>query len=162
VIVQGGVYLKLCDPALLAAPCGAEFVPARGCASRGVGVWPVDDLGASIDEVGGTFEIASFIEARFQLHQHGDVLAGLRSADERRDDTAVFGSAVEDLFDRDDVRIGRGFFHQSEDGLEAGQRQWLADYQEFPGILDGGCLVVDVLFNPATRKFERVECNGEA
>jgi len=44
--------------------------------------------------------------------------------------------------------------------LEAGQRRWVADYHELPGILDGGCYVVDVVFNPTTQKFERIECNG--
>ena len=45
--------------------------------------------------------------------------------------------------------------------LSAGERQWVS-FNELPGISDGGCTVVNVLFNPATHKVENVQCNGVA
>ena len=96
----------------------------------------VDDLSASIDEIGGTFEIACFIEAGFQLHEHGDVLAGLRGTNQGGDDAAVLGGAVEDLFDRDDVRICGGFFDEGEDGIEAFKGMMQEDVATFDGVKD--------------------------
>lgn len=49
-----------------------------------------------------------------------------------------------------------------EPDLPAGQRRWVGDQSKLPGISDGGCGVVNVLFNPATRKVEEAFCNGVA
>ena len=46
--------------------------------------------------------------------------------------------------------------------LPNGQRRWLQDRWNLPGISDGGCSVVNVLYNPATKKVEEAVCNGAA
>ena len=46
--------------------------------------------------------------------------------------------------------------------LPLGQRRWVSDERKLPGISDGGCGVVEVLFDPATGEIERAECNGLA
>src|SRR5207302_9430297 len=50
VVVQGGVDLEPCDPAVWPAPAGAEAIPAGGGAASGVGVRAVDDLRAILDK----------------------------------------------------------------------------------------------------------------
>lgn len=46
--------------------------------------------------------------------------------------------------------------------LKAGQRRWFADPEAIPMIFDGGCMVVQVIFDLRTRKVEHVSCNGNA
>jgi hypothetical protein len=46
--------------------------------------------------------------------------------------------------------------------LPAGQRRWVSHEDRLPGISDGGCGVVEVLFDPATEQVTRAECNGLA
>ena len=46
--------------------------------------------------------------------------------------------------------------------VAAGQRRWFDDYRKLPIIMDGGCMVVNVVFNPATRRVEHAFCNGVA
>lgn len=44
--------------------------------------------------------------------------------------------------------------------LKAGQREWLGENQDLPVVLDGGCNVIDVVFDLNAQEFERNECNG--
>lgn len=46
--------------------------------------------------------------------------------------------------------------------LPRGQRRWLADHRNLPAINDGGCSVVSIRYNPATRKADTPLCNGKA
>jgi hypothetical protein len=46
--------------------------------------------------------------------------------------------------------------------VAAGERRWLERVEQLPSILDGGCGVVEVLFDGATERVERVACNGDA
>jgi hypothetical protein len=46
--------------------------------------------------------------------------------------------------------------------LRAGQRRWVSDEGHLPLIFEGGCGVVEVIFDPATDKVERAECNQRA
>jgi hypothetical protein len=46
--------------------------------------------------------------------------------------------------------------------LRAGHRQWVAGRSAAPRIADGGCILVHVTFDLATRKVEHVGCNGLA
>jgi hypothetical protein len=48
------------------------------------------------------------------------------------------------------------------DDLKPGQRRWFADNRDFPIIMDGGCAVVNVVFDPARRWLKSVTCNGDA
>jgi len=48
------------------------------------------------------------------------------------------------------------------DDIKAGERRWLEDQQKLPLVNDGGCDVVNVLFNPTTRQIEQAICNGVA
>lgn len=50
----------------------------------------------------------------------------------------------------------------SANSLKAGERRWLDNHRNLPVVLDGGCSVVTVEFNPATREVEQVICNGVA
>ena len=43
--------------------------------------------------------------------------------------------------------------------LPAGQHRWLDDRHNLPAISDGGCSVVNVLYDPATQKVEQASCN---
>lgn len=45
---------------------------------------------------------------------------------------------------------------------EAGQSRWFGDYRELPTILDGGCDVVTIIYDPRAKQVERAECNGDA
>jgi hypothetical protein len=46
--------------------------------------------------------------------------------------------------------------------LPIGQHRWLDDSRNLPAISDGGCSVVEVIYNPASKKVEETICNGEA
>lgn len=48
------------------------------------------------------------------------------------------------------------------DGARAGERRWFADRNRMPIMFDGGCAQVNILYDPRTRRFERVSCNGFA
>ncbi len=43
-----------------------------------------------------------------------------------------------------------------------GQSRWFDDYLELPAISDGGCDVLDILFNPNSGQIEHIACNGQA
>ena len=43
-----------------------------------------------------------------------------------------------------------------------GKRRWIKDLRNLPGISDGGCSVVIVIYNQVTKKVEEVSCNGVA
>lgn len=44
----------------------------------------------------------------------------------------------------------------------AGQSRWFDDYLELPTIMDGGCDVVTIIYDPRAKRVESAECNGEA
>jgi hypothetical protein len=44
----------------------------------------------------------------------------------------------------------------------AGESRWLDDYRDLPGILDGGCMQVEIRFDPRSDEIESVTCNGQA
>lgn len=46
-------------------------------------------------------------------------------------------------------------------GQESGSR-WVASREEMPMILDGGCAMVTVLYDPDAKQFVEVYCNGVA
>jgi hypothetical protein len=46
--------------------------------------------------------------------------------------------------------------------LPTGKRRWLTDSRDLPVIMDGGCSVVEVTYNSATKKVEEIFCHGEA
>jgi hypothetical protein len=46
--------------------------------------------------------------------------------------------------------------------LAAGKRRWFSDFEELPIRFDGGCGMITVRFNPATRQVEEAFCNGFA
>lgn len=45
---------------------------------------------------------------------------------------------------------------------QAGQSRWFEDYRELPTILDGGCGMVEIIFDPQLQRIESAQCNGEA
>lgn len=44
----------------------------------------------------------------------------------------------------------------------AGQRRWFDDFRKLPGINDGGCMQVNVLYDTSTHHVLAVACNGGA
>ncbi|ASJ92082.1 hypothetical protein CBR61_14855 [Porphyrobacter sp. CACIAM 03H1] len=45
---------------------------------------------------------------------------------------------------------------------KAGQSRWLESYSELPFVLDAGCGLIEIVYNPHSKQIERAECNGEA
>ena len=66
---------------------------------------PVDDVDARVLEGLGPPDVRGLVEPRLQLDERGDLLAGLRGADERRDDRAVTGGPVERVLDAEHVGV---------------------------------------------------------
>lgn len=50
----------------------------------------------------------------------------------------------------------------AQSGLPVGQRRWVKDIYHLPAIDDGGCFIVNVIFDPKTKKVTRASCNGIA
>ena len=75
----------------------------------------VNDLGSGATELFGAFKVGGFVEAGFEFDQCRDLLTRLGGPDEGVDDLRIFCGAVESLFDRDDVRISCGLFHEAHD-----------------------------------------------
>lgn len=48
------------------------------------------------------------------------------------------------------------------DRLPSGQRQWVANVNELPLIMDGGCSVITVIYDPKASMVKSTTCNGEA
>ena len=46
--------------------------------------------------------------------------------------------------------------------VAAGERRWFDDDRKLPLISDGGCIVVNVIFNPSAHEVESAFCNGAA
>jgi hypothetical protein len=51
---------------------------------------------------------------------------------------------------------------QMQDEVAAGDRRWHKSITDVPSINDGGCMMVNVIYDPAQKKVERTFCNGEA
>ena len=45
---------------------------------------------------------------------------------------------------------------------QANQTRWFADYRELPIIDDGGCSLIEIIFDPQSNRIQRAQCNGEA
>lgn len=45
---------------------------------------------------------------------------------------------------------------------KAGESRWLDDHTSLPGLLDGGCSFIEIIFNPKSNIFESINCNGYA
>ena len=48
------------------------------------------------------------------------------------------------------------------DRLLAGQRRWVENGGKLPGIMDGGCSVITVVYDPKAGVVKSATCNGEA
>jgi hypothetical protein len=42
----------------------------------------------------------------------------------------------------------------------ADESRWFDDYRELPTILDGGCMQIEIIFDPRSKQIESAECNG--
>ena len=45
---------------------------------------------------------------------------------------------------------------------QANQSRWLGDYHELPMLLDGGCDLIEIIYDPRTDRIQSTQCNGEA
>lgn len=46
--------------------------------------------------------------------------------------------------------------------LPMGQRRWLDDYRNLPAVSDGGCSIVNVVYDPKAPSVPEAFCNGVA
>lgn len=51
---------------------------------------------------------------------------------------------------------------ETDGEVASGERQWFDDYRKLPHISDGGCMVVNVIFNLSRHRVEDTFCNGVA
>ena len=73
---------------------------------------PVDDMDAGFFEAASPGDIICFVEAGFEFDDGGDLFAIADGIHERADDSGVAASAVEGLFDGEDLRISGGLFEK--------------------------------------------------
>ena len=45
---------------------------------------------------------------------------------------------------------------------QANQTRWFDDYRELPMTLDGGCGLIQIVFDPQSKLIQSAQCNGEA
>ena len=45
---------------------------------------------------------------------------------------------------------------------KANQTRWFDDYRELPMILDGGCNLIEIIFDPQSKLIQSAQCNGDA
>lgn len=45
---------------------------------------------------------------------------------------------------------------------QSGQSRWLEDYRDLPNISDGGCDLIEIIFDPQSQMIESTQCNGDA
>lgn len=48
---------------------------------------------------------------------------------------------------------------EPDNRLRAGERRWVR-YSEMPGVIGGGCSIINVIYDRAIRRVEEVSCNG--
>lgn len=54
------------------------------------------------------------------------------------------------------------YVKSAHDNLPIGRRRWVTDLYHLPAIDDGGCLIVNIVFDPMTKKVTQALCNGIA
>jgi len=45
---------------------------------------------------------------------------------------------------------------------QANQSRWFDNYGDLPMIVDGGCDLIVIIFDPQSQQVESTQCNGEA
>lgn len=45
---------------------------------------------------------------------------------------------------------------------QANQTRWFEDYRDLPMMLDGGCNLIEIIFDPQSQLIQSTQCNGEA
>ena len=73
----------------------------------------VDHVHARLLQCARPLDVGLFVEARLDLDERDDLLAGLGGVDERVDDRGVAGRAVQRLLDRQHVRVGGGLLDEA-------------------------------------------------
>ena len=82
----------------------------------------VHDVGAGLLQAVRELDVRRLVEARAQLDDHRDFLAGLRGRDQRIDDRRIVAGAIQRLLDREHVRIGRGAAQEIDHRREDSER----------------------------------------
>ena len=70
--------------------------------------------------------------------------------------------ACEELLEDFSTRMVPCPFDSDVDHLRAGQRGWVDHPDRLPSIMDGGCGVVTVVYDPKASKVRDTYCNGHA
>jgi hypothetical protein len=48
---------------------------------------------------------------------------------------------------------------EDPEALAGGQRRWVSDTRRFPIVFEGGCRVVNIIFDPSRSRVKSVSCN---
>jgi len=62
----------------------------------------------------------------------------------------------------DGTRVIATYIISGSDERLVGKRRWMADKRDLPMVMDGGCMVVNVVYDLAKKKVEQSSCNGVA
>ncbi len=79
---------------------------------------PIDDMDALALQRTGPFDVALFVETRFQFHQHGNLLAVFDGFEKRLDNRRIAPHSIQRHLDREHIGIVGGFLQQIDNGLE--------------------------------------------
>ena len=113
----------------------------------------VDDVHARLLELGRPGDVRLLVEARGELDERDDLLAGLGGTDERSDDRAVRSrGAVERLLDGEHVGIGDGLV---DEGLDAVRERLI-------GVVDEDVAAIDDLEDVDLAVVARATSRGRA
>jgi len=58
-------------------------------------------------------------------------------------------------------RIMGVYVQDAYEGLAIGKRRWVRSAEDLPGIMDGGCYVVTVIYIPGKMTVPTAWCNGD-
>ena len=94
----------------------------------------------------------------YAFDEQGMVLGVYVPGYEWPDTDATCGEILEDL----SIREVPCPAEPKGDNLLAGQRGWVDSKYKLPMVMDGGCSVVTVVYDPKSNRVKNVECNGGA
>ena len=95
----------------------------------------VDHMHAGAFELAGPHDVRVLIEPRFDLDEREDLLAGVRSVNQRVDDRRIAGRAVQRLLDGEHLRVGGRL---GEERLHGSREGIVGMVQQDVALADGG------------------------
>ena len=99
--------------------------------------------------------------ARYYAYGEGGQIVGFYMVPQ--DDDVRPGETCEQVFENLKTReVPCPVTEHAPDEISAGRRRWLRDFNGLPGISDGGCIAVNLVFDPTTATVKEIACNGLA